>query len=57
MERICDKESLIRAHSIGALSKLIGSEDPNEVAEGENTILEVLLDVICYEPVAYVLSM
>ncbi|RDB27802.1 Condensin complex subunit 3 [Hypsizygus marmoreus] len=50
MERICDKESLIRAHAVTALSKLIGSEDPDEVEPGEKTILEVLLDVISYEP-------
>ncbi|GLB42179.1 putative nuclear condensing complex subunits, C-term domain [Lyophyllum shimeji] len=50
MERICDKESLIRTHAVTALSKLIGSEDPNEVDSGEKTILEVLLDVISYDP-------
>ncbi|KAG6841281.1 hypothetical protein C0991_000259 [Blastosporella zonata] len=33
-----------------ALSKLAGSEDPDEVVPGEKTILEVLLDVIAYDP-------
>jgi condensin complex subunit 3 len=49
MDRICDKESLIRSHTIIALSKLIGSEDLSEMEPGEKTILEVLLDVICYD--------
>ncbi|TFK34512.1 nuclear condensing complex subunit [Crucibulum laeve] len=54
MERICDKESLIRVHAVIALSKLIGSEDPDEVEDGEKTILEVLLDVVSHDPAAEV---
>lgn len=54
MVRICDKESLIRSHAIIALSKLVGSEDPSEMEPGEKTILEVLLDVVCYDPSAEV---
>ncbi|KAF8069093.1 nuclear condensing complex subunit [Lyophyllum atratum] len=50
MDRICDKESLIRAHAVIALSKLVGSEDPDEVEPGEKSILEVLLDMISYDP-------
>ena len=49
VDRICDKESLIRAHAAIALSKLVGSEDPDEVEPGERTILEVLLDVVSYD--------
>ncbi|KAF8888582.1 nuclear condensing complex subunit [Infundibulicybe gibba] len=49
IERLGDRESLIRAHAVIALSKLIGSEDPSELEEGEKTILEILLDVVCYD--------
>ncbi|KAG5636580.1 hypothetical protein H0H81_007551 [Sphagnurus paluster] len=49
MERICDKEYIIRAHAVTALSKLAGSEDPDEVEQGEKTILEVLLELISYD--------
>jgi len=54
IERICDKESFIRAHAVVALSALVGSEDPSELQEGEKTILEVLLDVLCFDPAPYV---
>jgi condensin complex subunit 3 len=54
VERLSDRESLIRAHAVIALSKLVGSEDPNEVEPGEQTILEILLDVLCYDPAACV---
>ncbi|KAG6907366.1 hypothetical protein DXG01_009187 [Tephrocybe rancida] len=50
IDRICDKETIIRAHAATALSKLAGSEDPDEVAPGEKTILEVLLDVLSFDP-------
>jgi len=49
VDRICDKESLIRAHAVIALSKLVGSEAPDEVEPGERTILEVLLDMVSYD--------
>jgi condensin complex subunit 3 len=52
IERLCDKETPIRTHAVIALSKLIGSEDPTEIEPGEKTILEVLLDVLCYDPAA-----
>lgn len=38
-----------------ALSKLVGSEDPSEVEPGEQTILEILLDVLCYDPAVCVI--
>ncbi|KAG6815820.1 hypothetical protein H0H87_011119 [Tephrocybe sp. NHM501043] len=50
IDRICDKETPIRAYAATALSKLAGSEDPDEVAPGEKTILDVLSDVISYDP-------
>lgn len=54
VERLCDKEPLIRSHAVMALSKLVGSEDPSEIQPGEQTILEVLLDVLCHDPAAEV---
>ncbi|KAF7316513.1 hypothetical protein MIND_00170500 [Mycena indigotica] len=48
----CDKESTIRAQAVSALARLIGSEDPNELQEGERTILEIILDVVVYDPAA-----
>ncbi|KAF8656476.1 hypothetical protein AX16_002527 [Volvariella volvacea WC 439] len=50
LDRINDKESLIRTHATIALSKLVGSEDPDEVQEGEMTILEILLHLMQYDP-------
>lgn len=50
LERINDKESVIRIYAVIALSKLVGSEDPDEEQEEEPTILEVLLDIVEYDP-------
>ncbi|KAF7325644.1 hypothetical protein MKEN_00414300 [Mycena kentingensis (nom. inval.)] len=46
----CDKESSIRAQAVSALSRLISSEDPNDVEEGEKSILEVVLEIVVYDP-------
>ncbi|KAJ7104390.1 nuclear condensing complex subunit [Mycena belliarum] len=46
----CDKESIIRAQAVAALSRLIGSEDPSELQDGERSILDVLLDVLASDP-------
>ncbi|KAF9476968.1 hypothetical protein BDN70DRAFT_811386 [Pholiota conissans] len=54
MDRLNDKETLIRAHAVIALSKLIGSEDPDEVEQGEQTILQTLSEVISTDPAAEV---
>ncbi|KAJ7512962.1 nuclear condensing complex subunit [Mycena galericulata] len=48
----CDKESTIRAQAVSALARLIGSEDPSELLDGEKSILEVLLDVLSLDPAA-----
>ncbi|KAG6849522.1 hypothetical protein H0H93_007772 [Arthromyces matolae] len=50
IDRICDKEAVIRAHAAMALSRLAGTEDPDEVAPGEKTILEILTDVLTFDP-------
>lgn len=49
IERICDKEPLIRSRAVAALSKLAGTEDPDELQADERTILELLLDVVTYD--------
>ncbi|KAJ6624265.1 nuclear condensing complex subunit [Mycena sp. CBHHK59/15] len=48
----CDKESSVRAQGVAALARLIGSDDPSELQQGERSILEVLLDVMCLDPAA-----
>lgn len=56
IDRLNDKETLIRTHATIALSKLVGSEDPDEAGEGEQTIVQTLLDTISTDPAAYVPS-
>ncbi|KAJ7844433.1 nuclear condensing complex subunit [Mycena olivaceomarginata] len=46
LERIHDKEATVRLQVVIALSKLAGSEDSSEVAEGEQTLLQVLIDTL-----------
>lgn len=55
LDRIHDKEPSIRAQAVIALSKLSGAEDPADVAEGEPTVTEVLIDTLAHDPAAYVL--
>ncbi|KII87912.1 hypothetical protein PLICRDRAFT_112070 [Plicaturopsis crispa FD-325 SS-3] len=50
VDRVYDKESLIRVHAIAALSKLVGSEDPSEFAQDEMSILDILLERLCNDP-------
>ncbi|KAF8814695.1 ARM repeat-containing protein [Phlegmacium glaucopus] len=52
--RLYDKESLIRVHVVVALSKLVGTESPDEIEQGEQTILQMLLDIISTDPAAEV---
>ncbi|KAH8108765.1 nuclear condensing complex subunit [Phellopilus nigrolimitatus] len=50
LERLCDKESLVRAHCVAALSKLATSEDPNDLEDDEQPIVTSLLDRLFYDP-------
>lgn len=52
--RLSDKESQIRSLAVIALSKLIGRNEPSELEEHENAILEVLLDALCFDPSVFV---
>jgi condensin complex subunit 3 len=54
VQRLCDKETIIRVHVIVALSKLVGTESPDEIEQGGRTILEMLLDIISTDPAPYV---
>ncbi|KAJ7454809.1 nuclear condensing complex subunit [Mycena latifolia] len=50
LDRIHDKEGMIRVQVVLALSKLAGSEDPSELGEGERTVLQVLIDTLSTDP-------
>lgn len=47
--RICDKEPSIRAQAVVGLSKLIGTEDVDELKKGEKTILEMVIETMCHD--------
>ncbi|KAJ6570219.1 nuclear condensing complex subunit [Mycena vulgaris] len=47
LDRIHDKEAMIRVQVVLALSKLAGSEDPSELGEGERSVSQVLIDTLC----------
>ncbi|TFK26559.1 condensin subunit Cnd3 [Coprinopsis marcescibilis] len=52
VERLNDKEPIIRANAAAALSKLVGSEDPDEIETGEQSVLDILLEVMGSDPTA-----
>ncbi|KXN87766.1 Condensin complex subunit 3 [Leucoagaricus sp. SymC.cos] len=54
IERLTDKESSTRAQAVIALARLSAIEDPNEIEEGEKSILELLSGVIVYDDEAEV---
>ncbi|KAG6908746.1 hypothetical protein DXG01_003450 [Tephrocybe rancida] len=54
LDRVNDKEAPVRVQAVLALSKLSGSEDPSEVQEGEQTVLQVLLDILEHDSSAEV---
>lgn len=47
--RLHDKEPQIRAISATSLAKLLPTEEPDDVAEGETSILEALVGVLKYD--------
>lgn len=54
MERIHDKESSIRVQAVIALSKLSGTEDPEDLEEGEPDVIDVLIEIVQFDPAACV---
>lgn len=47
--RLHDKEPQIRAISTASLAKLLPTEEPNDVIEGETSILDALAEVLKYD--------
>jgi len=54
LDRTKDKESSVRVQAAIALSKLAGSEDPDDLEENEMEAIEVLMDMLQYDISAYV---
>lgn len=52
--RVRDKEPFIRVQAVAALAKICGSEDLEELGEGEQTATEVLEDLLSHDPSACV---
>ncbi|KAI0266182.1 nuclear condensing complex subunit [Gloeopeniophorella convolvens] len=52
MERVRDKEPVIRVQAVAALAKVCGSEDPEDLDEDEPTAREVLEDILAHDPSA-----
>ncbi len=50
--RIRDKEPPVRVQAVAALAKICGSEDLEELGEGEQTATEVLEDLLAHDPSA-----
>lgn len=50
MERVRDKEAVIRAYALAALSKLLSGEDVEEHNEAGPSILDAMLESMCYDP-------
>jgi len=47
--RLHDKEPQIRAISAASLAKLLPTEEPDDISEGETSILDALVDVLKYD--------
>lgn len=56
MERVRDRETPIRVQAIVALSKLAGSEDVSELEDGEQSILQVLVEALTYDTSPYAVT-
>ncbi|KAJ7598768.1 nuclear condensing complex subunit [Mycena floridula] len=54
IKRIYDKESTVRSQAVIALSKLVGTEEVDELEPGEKTILELMLEIMSFDPSAEV---
>ncbi|TRM63723.1 nuclear condensing complex subunit [Schizophyllum amplum] len=50
LARVWDKENPVRVQATIALSKLIGTDDADELPEGEPTILQTLIEVLTTDP-------
>lgn len=55
LERIQDKESSVRVQAVIAIGKLQKGETPEEFEGNEVALVDVLCDVMQYDPSAYVI--
>ena len=49
IERVRDKESSVRSLAVISLAKLVSSEDLHDLEVDEQSILEILLESLCYD--------
>jgi condensin complex subunit 3 len=52
LERSRDKDTAVRVQAALGLAKLQDGEDEDELEEGEESLSEVLLDLLRYDPAA-----
>lgn len=52
LDRARDKEAVVRVQAALGLAKLSSGEDEEELEEGEESLAEVLLDLLRYDPAA-----
>jgi condensin complex subunit 3 len=52
LERIQDKEAAVRVQAVIAIGKLMKGENPDEVDEDEAPLIDVLCEVLQYDPSA-----
>ncbi|KAJ7090909.1 armadillo-type protein [Mycena belliarum] len=50
LDRIHDKEAMVRVQVVTALSKFASLEDPSEFVEDERTVMQVLIDSLSSDP-------
>jgi condensin complex subunit 3 len=49
IERVNDKEIPVRVQAVIAISKLCGTEHPSEVSKGEQTVSDMLIDILAHD--------
>lgn len=54
LERVRDKEVAVRVQAVVSLGKLQDGEDPDDLDDGEQSLTELLVDVLQYDPAPYV---
>jgi condensin complex subunit 3 len=52
LERINDKEFSVGIQAVIALSNLFGTEDPEDLDEGEPDVVEVLMEILQFDAAA-----
>lgn len=54
LDRLLDKEPLVRAHCVTVLSKLAASEEPDDLEDDQQPIVTSLLNSLFYDPASFV---